>query len=68
MAGYFAKTVTSIFNVRGLDLIDYVFSEKMDCFPHFVKKIGCKSMADLFAKFLVIYNPEKDEIKHDYIE
>lgn len=40
----------------------------MDCFPHFVKKIGCKSLADIFSKFLAIYNPEKEEIKNDYIE
>ena len=39
----------------------------MDCFEHFVKKIGCKSLADLFYKFLAISNPEKDEIKNDYI-
>ena len=40
----------------------------MDVFEHFVKKIGCKSLAELFSKFLSIYNPDKDEIKNDYIK
>lgn len=68
LAGYFAKTVTAIMNVKGLELIDYVFIEKMDCFEKMISKIGCKSLADLFSKFLAIFNPEKDEIKEDYID
>ena len=40
----------------------------MELFEHFVKKIGCKSLADLFTKFLSIHNPDKDEIKNDYIK
>jgi len=45
-----------------------VFIEKMEIFPHLIKKIGCKSLADIFSKFLAIYNPEKEDIKEDYIE
>ena len=74
LAGYFAKTVGAILNVKGAEvlvlnqLLEFVFTEKMDCFAHFVKKIGCKSLAELFSKFLSIYNPDKDEYKNDYIE
>jgi hypothetical protein len=62
LAGYFAKTVSAILSVKSLELIHYVFTEKMDCFPFFVRKIGCKSLAELFAKFLALYNPDKEEI------
>lgn len=68
LAGYFSKTVTAIINVKGLEFIDYVFTEKMDCFEKMISKIGCRSLADLFSKFLAMYNPEKDEIKENYIE
>jgi hypothetical protein len=68
LAGYFCKTVTAIINVKGLEFIDYVFTEKMDCFEKMISKIGCRSLADLFSKFLAMYNPEKDEIKENYIE
>ena len=40
----------------------------MDCFEKMISKIGCRSLADLFSKFLAMYNPEKDEIKENYIE
>jgi hypothetical protein len=45
-----------------------VFTEKMDIFSHLVKKIGCKSLADIFSKFLAVYNPEKEDVKENYIE
>ena len=48
--------------------MDYVFTEKMDCFEHFVRKIGCKSLAELFGKFLSIYSPDKEEFRNDYLE
>jgi hypothetical protein len=40
----------------------------MDIFSHLVKKIGCKSLADIFSKFLAVYNPEKEDVKENYIE
>ena len=48
--------------------MEYVFTEKMDCFSHFVRKIGCKSLAELFSKLLEFQYPNKEEIKNDYLE